>query len=509
MRILLVTGKLASKAVHDVAKKIGAEIIVLDYPVAALMTVDYIAENLKRFRERIKDYDYIIIPGLASGDAKVIEEEVGVKTYKGTEDIHDLPSAVDLIKKGYELSTVYPADKLIQLEKRKNIEETLKLLEEQGNYKFEVNNVKIPITPPPFRIFLEVNATKPIKNLEEEIEEKRDFIDVVVLGFPNGHNDLDEVRSKVSAIAELVPVAIDSASPNELVEGVKAGACFVFNLNEENIDKLELVKKDASFVVAPFSSENRAEVTIKIYEQAKQRGYDRLILDPIISPPLYGVVDSIVEFRKVRHKVKDEPMLMGVLNVTELIDADSVGVNALMTTIAGELGVANLLIMDKGKTRGSAIEVKRASQMVGVAMKEHRLPKDLGIDLLILKDKGKRGIETSSLDLYTPEVVEGHIEPRNMDKGYVKIVKDDRYIYLNWYGKEKFTLIGNDGLSLGRRLLEKTAVNPEHALYIGYELAKAEIALNLGKEYIQDKPLFKPYGYNSINTLRNKKDSER
>lgn len=506
MKILLVTGKLAFKAVEEVAKKINADVLVLDYPVAALMTTEYIAESLKKFRDKVNNFDLIIIPGLSSGDAKTIEEKVGIRAYKGTEDIHDLPFALDLLKKGYELSTVYPADKFIQIERGKNLEDTLRSVEESGYYKFEVDNVKIPVVPPPFRIFLEVDATKPRRELEDEVLEKIDFIDVLVLGFPNGHNDLDDVRSKVASLRELIPVAIDSASPEELIEGVKAGAGFVFNLNEENIEKLEVIKKDASFVIAPYSTENRAEITLKLYERAKQKGFEKVVLDPVLSPPLYGVVESIIEFKKVREAIKDEPMLMGILNVTELIDADSVGVNALMTTIAGELGVGNLLIMDKGKTRGSALEVKKASQMVSIAMKEHKVPKDLGIDLLILKDKKRGKVDTSSTDLYSPEIVEGHIEPKDMDEGFVKIVKDNKYIYLNWYGKQKFTLIGADGLSIGRRLLEKTRVNAEHALYIGYELAKAEIALNLGKEYIQDKPLFKPYGYNSVSTERNRKN---
>ena len=502
VRILLVTGKLAFNAVQEVAKRIGAEVISLDYPVAALMTVEFIAENLKKIKEKLKGFDLIIIPGLVSGDAKVIEDAVGIKTYKGTEDIYDLPSAIELLKKGVGLSTVYPADKLVQIERGRNINEILKTIEDHGEYKFEVGGLKIPITPPPFRIFLEVDASKPLNDLIKEVEEKKDYVDVIVLGFPNGHFDLDEVRSKVSALRELKVVGIDSASPKELIEGVKAGASFVFNLNEENFEELKSVKSDACFVIAPFSTENRAEITLKIYEKAKQNGFEKVILDPVMSPPLFGVVDSIIQYKKVREGVRDEPMLMGVLNVTELIDADSVGVNALMTVIAGELGVANLLVMDKGKTSGSAMEVRRASQMVSIAIKEHRLPKDLGIDLLILKDKRK---VKSVVDLYSPEIVEGHIEPRNMDRGFVKISKDDHYIYLNWYGKEKFTLIGKDGLSLGRRLIEKVNVNPEHALYIGYELAKAEIALQLGKEYIQDKPLFK-YGYYSFNSVRDKKD---
>ncbi|MFP3260316.1 MAG: dihydropteroate synthase-like protein, partial [Sulfolobus sp.] len=87
-----------------------------------------------------------------------------------------------------------------------------------------------------------------------------------------------------------------------------------------------------------------------------------------------------------------------------------------------------------------------------------------------------------------------------MDNGFVKITKDDKWIYLTCYGKERFTIIGDDGLTIGRKLVQRTNINPEHAIYIGYELAKAEIALKLNKNYVQDKPLFKyDKGDDSIN----------
>jgi hypothetical protein len=38
-----------------------------------------------------------------------------------------------------------------------------------------------------------------------------------------------------------------------------------------------------------------------------------------------------------------------------------------------------------------------------------------------------------------------------------------------------------------------TNVDPSHAFYLGYELAKASIALTLGKEYRQDEAL--DWGY--------------
>lgn len=157
--------------------------------------------------------------------------------------------------------------------------------------------------------------------------------------------------------------------------------------------------------------------------------------------------------------------------------------------------------MERGKTRGSSYEINTATKMISIALNKRKNPKDLGLDLLILKDKKKI---STSLNENSGEIIRvyEYLEPKNMDKGYVKIDKNDEEIVLTYYGKEKFSVVGTSGLSIGRKFIEKANVNTEHALYIGYELAKAEIALNLGKNYIQDKPLFK-HAY--INAYSNKK----
>jgi len=37
--------------------------------------------------------------------------------------------------------------------------------------------------------------------------------------------------------------------------------------------------------------------------------------------------------------------------------------------------------------------------------------------------------------------------------------------------------------------VRRFGLDPEHAAYLGYELAKAEMSLKLGKTYVQDEPL--------------------
>ncbi|MDT7860684.1 MAG: dihydropteroate synthase-like protein [Saccharolobus sp.] len=486
MKVLLVTGTLAAPILAEVVKSIKdveISIKVLNYPVASLMSTKFIAENLKNLGiQNNNDIDYILLPGLVYGDAKIVEQVTGIKTFKGTEEAWDLPKVIDALKKGIELSTIDPADKIIN--KIDDVNEKIEKIEKEAEIAFEIGNVKIPVRPPPFRIFLELDHKENV----EELDRVKNYIDVVVVGFPIGHNNLDEVRNKIKEVVDKgYTVGIDAESPKELIEGVKAGAEIVFNLNETNINSLEEIKKDSAFVVAPFSVENKSEITVKMVNEAKKRGFEKLIADPVLSPPLRGLVNSLIEYKYVRDTLPDIPILMGVLNVTELLDADSVGINALLTSIAGEIGISNLLIMEKGKTRWSSWEVKQASKMISIALKENRLPKDLGIDLLVLKNK-RRTRQNVKADI----IVNERVEPEMDKAGFARIFVSDDGFGIEWLGKDKITIKGKDALSIGRTLIRKIKnISKEHILYIGYELAKAEIAYRLDKNYIQDQPLFK------------------
>ncbi len=498
VKILLVTARLAYPILAEVVKGIEGvqvDIMKMDVPVAALMDVRYLADRLKG----VKGYDYIVLPGLVFGDGKVVERATGIPTVKGTEEAWDVKLVIDALLNGKALSPLEPADKFVY---KSGDEEQLKEIEAKMKEAFTIAGVKIPLRPPPFRIFLEVSDKQTLEDLRRVIN----FIDVIVVGLPVGHNDREEVRRKVKEALDLgKPVGIDSDSPQELIEGVRAGASFVFNMNERNLDLLLPIRNEASFIIAPYEVTNRGDIVVDTLKRARAFGFDKLILDPVLSPPLKGFVDSLKYYAQLKETVEDVPIMMGILNFTELIDADSIGVNASMVTIAGEVGASCLLTMDKGKTRWSAWEVQEASKMVSVAMSRSKLPKDLGIDLLILKEKRR----------IPREQPRGTYVERNepsMDKGFTRIYLSEHEIVLEWKGGgEEVVLHGNDALSIGRQLIRelgKRGISPslEHSIYIGYELSKAEIALSIDKNYIQDKPLFKkiPSGDNIDTNLHRK-----
>lgn len=492
MRVLLLTGKLARPILEEAIKGYEDQITIisLDYPVASLMSMRYILEKLKARKDEISSYDYLILPGLVYGDAKILEKELGVRTYKGTENAWDVGKAIEALRKGIELSTIYPADVILKSNFKEEIEATLRKAEEKALYSFDIG-LKVPLRPPPFRIFLELNPSSPLDKWIEEVERTRNFVDAYVVGFPVGFNDIDEVRRRVKAIKDIAPViGIDSDSPYLLKEGIKGGASIVFNLNETNVYDLEDFRKDAAFVVAPFTTENRAQETLEIVKKAKVRGYEKLIADPVLGPPLMGFTDSIMEYSKLSRTLRDVPMLMGSLNVTELLDADSHGINSLLSVIGMELGISIFLTMEKGKTKWSSWELRRATKMMTVAHEQGKVPKGLGIDLLIVKEKKRVEVPPISGQRIKAE----KIEPK-MDSGYFRIFLENRKIVASFSGRTNVLVEGEDGLSVGRTILREIGqISPDHALYLGYELAKAEIASSLDKSYIQDEPLVRRIG---------------
>jgi dihydropteroate synthase len=50
-------------------------------------------------------------------------------------------------------------------------------------------------------------------------------------------------------------------------------------------------------------------------------------------------------------------------------------------------------------------------------------------------------------------------------------------------------LQGTDPFALFAQMQERTDIDPAHAFYLGFELAKAVTALTLDKNYVQDQAL--------------------
>jgi dihydropteroate synthase-like protein len=143
-----------------------------------------------------------------------------------------------------------------------------------------------------------------------------------------------------------------------------------------------------------------------------------------------------------------------------------------------------------------------AAKMMFLAKKRDSVPKDIGMDLLILKDK--RSYEEPydrSLEAGVNVVVaQSSQEPTELDKAGIFRIALDRsegliiaaHYGVNDMSKPLNIVKGKTAQMVYLKVLElKLLSNLDHAVYLGAELAKAEIALDTGKEYVQDAEMFK------------------
>lgn len=202
-RVLIVTGRLAEPIIKRVLAeaKTSHEIDVLVTPVevAAFLTVDYIARYLRQLG--VRGYDYILIPGLARGSGRVIEEVTGIRALKGPVNAYDL---VDVLKLSdlRVLSPDMPADEVLSSIIEEKSREILRFFE--GSLTNEnsvlVGKLRVPLTPPPIRVATEITEVHLIDNkklVEVALKYFESGADMLVLGFDASHSHPEVVYRAV------------------------------------------------------------------------------------------------------------------------------------------------------------------------------------------------------------------------------------------------------------------------------------------------------------------------
>jgi dihydropteroate synthase-like protein len=519
LKVLLITGLLAEKAVERYAKEstVETEVLALKVPVAALLSPEQIAKAIKE--KRVSDFNIILVPGLIRGDASVIADAVGTPTFKGPRYAADLPTVLDAIGR-VKLSTVTPACDLLTEELRQKALQELEaveknkdaLLKKPGNMLVGGLAVGRDF---PMRVLAEIvdaalMPTGEIQRLAKRfVEVGADLIDV---GMVAGESRPADAKRAVEAVKRVVkvPVSIDTLDPDEIREAVAAGADLILSADAGNVEQLAPFASDVAVVVIPTNQRggifpakaaDRIRFLEEIMEKARRLGMKRLLADLILEPS--NVLESLVAFRDFGVKHPEVPLFVGVSNVTELFDADSVGVNALLARLSSEVNASMLLATEKSsKAQGTVWEEVVAAKMMFLAKKRGSVPKDLGIDLLVLKDKRKREeaydekLEADAQVTLTDE----EVEPPTVDpQGVFRITVDrnaEVLVALHFATPEAdkpSTIVkGETAEAVYAKIVEMGLVTRlDHAAYLGSELAKAEVALKTGKEYVQDSKLFK------------------
>ncbi len=519
LKVLLITGLLAEETVKRYAQNssVKTEVEALKVPVAALLTPAYIASALKNLNSR--DFDVVLVPGLIRGDAAVIAEATGVPTFKGPRYAADLPTVLDAVGQ-IELSTVTPACDILSEELQRKALQELAVVEKNRDalLKKRCNMLigELALGKDfPMRVMAEI-VDAPLLSTDEIQRLAKRYVkagaDIIDVGMVAGESRPVDARRAVDAVKRVVnaPVSIDTFDPREIEEAVSAGADLVLSVDAGNIEDIAPFVFDAAAVVVvptnqrkgyfPSIIEERASFLEENIKKARELGITKVIGDLVLEPT--DVLGSLVAFREFAGRNPTVPLLLGVGNVTELMDADSVGVNALLARLSSEVGASLLLTTEESdKTQGSVREVAVAAKMMFLAKKRNSVPQDLHLDLLLLKDKSMREEPYTEVVEAETQIVAAAEESKPVlydVKGIFKIAVDRvneaiAAMHFSALQAEKPTMIikGKTAESIYAKIVEMGLITRlDHAAYLGSEQAKAEIALRTGKEYIQDNQLF-------------------
>jgi dihydropteroate synthase-like protein len=517
LRVLLITGALAEDTVKRYAQEssVNTETVALKIPVAALLTPETIAKGLKDVD--VTGFDVILVPGLIRGDTSVITKAFGVQTFKGPSYAADLPTVLDSLGE-VQLSTVVPAcDLLREKLQKKALQEIEKaeqnreeLLKKPGSMLIRDLAVGRDF---PMRVLAEI-VDAPLMDKETIQRLAKHFVkagaDIIDVGMVAGESRPSDAKRIVTFVKQVVdvPVSIDSLDPAEVRAAVHAGADLVLSADAGNIDAIAPYVSNVAVVVIPTNqrqgcfpkkAEDRVKFMEEILEKAKKLGVTRCLADLILESS--DVLESFIAFRQFADRNRNVPLFVGVSNVTELMDADSIGVNALLARLSSEVGASILLATEKSdKAKGTVGEEVAAAKMMFLAKKRCSVPKDLGVDLLLLKDKRNREESYDKAFEKNVQVIAAEKPDLTMldAKGSFTIMVDriGKDIVALHYASTKMEkpdkiIKGKTADAVYAKIIELGLVSREdHVAYLGSELAKAEIALRTGKEYIQDRAMF-------------------
>jgi dihydropteroate synthase-like protein len=437
-RVLFVTGLLAEPALRhtlgEMAAPFTCDVAVLRITVAALMTTTWIARHLT-----VSDgTDLVLIPGLCEGDPAVIQDQVGVPVAKGPADLREIPRYF-----GRSLSA-----------------------QEYGAWDIE--------------ILAEINNVPRLQreDIRREAERLRasgaDVIDIGCtpgLAFPELG---DVVRELVGAGMR---VSVDTFDVDEIRTAVRAGASLVLSVNQSNVAIVkELSSNPVRWVAVPDLG-GPIETLEPTIGQLDSWGVSYLV-DPILEPIGMGFMASLERYANARRRWPDAEMLMGIGNLTELTAADSTGVNAVLIAICQELAIRAVLTTEVIPwARGAVREIDVARRLMHYAVTKRTVPKGVDDRLVTVKDPDVLTYSEAELRALQAAITDPNYRIF-ADREAITVFNSDRFVRGTDI-QEIFAQLGVD--------------DPNHAFYLGKELAKASLAVTLGKTYRQEGTL--SWGY--------------
>ncbi len=438
-RIHFVTGRLAEHSLRQVLERLAPRagfdwtVQVMPITVAALMTTPWIARRL----EVPPGTTRVQIPGACRGPLEAFAEVTSVPVDRGPADLRALDEFFG--QKSRDLS-------------------------DYGRHDIE--------------IIAEINHAPRLTAADLLAEARRlaaagaDRIDV---GCDPGERWAGVADAVRMLVAEGFRVSIDSFDPVEVAAAARAGADLVLSVNSTSV------------AAAP---DWGCEVVVVPDVPATLEGFDATVealaaagvkhrLDPVLEPIGFGFAASLGRYLDVRRRHPAAEIMMGIGNLTELTDVDSAGVNVLLLGFCQETGIRSVLTTEVIHwARSSVRECALARDLVWHSVTHHTLPKHVEPRLITLRGGKPHAHGRDTLDRLAAAIRDPNF----------RIFAEGDEVHLVGAGLH---LASPDPFALFAELAAagRDDVDPGHAFYLGYEMAKAVTALTLGKDYRQDQPL--------------------
>ncbi|ADE13228.1 dihydropteroate synthase DHPS [Nitrosococcus halophilus Nc 4] len=431
--ILFLTGKLAEPSLCKILK--AMEPVDFDYTVkqlglsvAALMTAEMVERRLTETGEATR----ILVPGRCRGDLEKLSKKLGLPVERGPNELKDLPAYFGRSGPAPDLS----------------------------RYKV--------------CLFAEI-VDAPQQSVQGILDRAAYYrscgADVIDLGFLPSE-PFDHLEEAIQALkAEGYCLSADSLEPEDLIRAGKAGVDYLLSLTEKTLYIADEVGSTPILVPAARGDLPSLE---RAMESLDKQGRAWLA-DPILEPIHFGFMDSLARYHELRRRYPQAPLLMGVGNLTELTDADTTGINAILFGIISELGISAILTTEvSSHARRAVREADLARRIMYAARENNALPQNIDDGLLCLHER--RPFPDSSKEI-------AELAARVRDPSYrIRISQEGIHIF-NRDGIHR----AQDPFDLFPHLA--VAGDAGHAFYLGIELARAQIAWQLGKRYSQDEEL--------------------
>ncbi len=431
--LLFLTGKLAEKSLNKVLESMQPtaftyEIVQIGVSVAALMTTDLIARRLKD----VTGFNKVILPGRCRGDIDQLSNALGIEVERGPEELKDLPQYFGHENKKSDL----------------------------GKYSTDI-----------YAEIVDAPTMSVAQILERAEQYKKDGANVIDLGcLPN--TPFGHLAESVQALKSAgFMVSVDSLYAEDLVTGGKAGADFLLSLQYNSLWVMDKVDSTPIIIGDPPTNMRSLYKTI---DTLLSTGAP-FIADPILDPINFNFTESIVRYRNLRKRYPEIEIMMGVGNLTELTHADTAGTNALLMGIISELNIGAILTTEVSEHCCKAVkEADLARRIMYASKQDHIPPKGYHNGLMALHERKPFP--------YDPEEIKELAKQVRDPNFRIQVCEQGIFIYNRdgiWNATDPFDLYP----------LLNIAEDGAHAFYLGCELARAQIAWQLGKRYEQDEEL--------------------